>query len=314
MIIQSKNHGHERRPTTPFVAMLLPGLWLSAALTAVFWGTYAFFVTTRQGQRIDDAPLVGALHFMAAEARRRPALDFMDAMPAICAVLACVTLVLAAVRGRHLAPPLIATGSLAGAVVSTQLLKHWILDRPNLGISEATMNSFPSGHTTIAAASLFTVLLITPPTQRNWVVVFGGGFAAVAGAATLLLGWHRPSDVLAAYLVAALWAGLGAVALAVWSASAPDTTAHNSARAHSLGRLPGSLLVVGIVGAALGSMLWFSAGATGPVVGNEPRHLLVLAASLTVLLSMAMVLTVSLQWFMLRYRVDAGIRPGANAE
>lgn len=176
------------------------------------------------------------------------------------------------------------------------------------------MNSFPSGHTTIAAASLFTVLLITPPTQRNWVVVFGGGFAAVAGAATLLLGWHRPSDVLAAYLVAALWAGLGAVALAVWSASAPDTTAHNSARAHSLGRLPGSLLVVGIVGAALGSMLWFSAGATGPVVGNEPRHLLVLAASLTVLLSMAMVLTVSLQWFMLRYRVDAGIRPGANAE
>ncbi|EMY32170.1 PAP2 superfamily protein, partial [Arthrobacter crystallopoietes BAB-32] len=41
----------------------------------------------------------------------------------------------------------------------------------------------------------------------------GGTYAVLAGAATLINGWHRPSDVVAAFLVAGFWALLAGPAV-----------------------------------------------------------------------------------------------------
>lgn len=304
------NQGHDRRPTTPLVALVVPWTGCAAGLAAVFWAAYAFFVATPEGQLIDNAALVGALHFMDAESRRRPAMEFLDALPAICVVVAVLALLLAALRGRALMPSVIAAASFACAALSTQVLKHRLLERPNHGISEATMNSFPSGHSAVAAAAMFTLLLISPPAYRAWVTVIGGGFAALAGASTLLLGWHRPADVLAAYLVAAFWAVLGAAGLALWSALAGGHRAVMPTQAVQLGRIPRLLAVLGSLGTVAGAGVWLLVPARGPVEADQARYLLVLAAALVLILSMAMLLSLGLHRLMSRYRVDAGVRLG----
>ncbi|WP_345075808.1 phosphatase PAP2 family protein [Paeniglutamicibacter cryotolerans] len=300
------------RSTRPSLALSRSWFGFCAGLGIVFCGVYALFVLSRKGQRIDDAALVSALHFMNANAIRQPAMDFMNAMPAVCAVIAVLALILAFVRGRLVAPPAIAAMSFAAAVLSTQVLKHGILVRPNHGISEATMNSFPSGHTTTAASALFTVLLLTPPAFRTWVSVVGGGFAAIAGAATLLLGWHRPSDVLAAYLVAAFWAVLGAAGLAIWSARPGNCHALSLTTHERIGFVPRLLFALGVLGTCIGSTLWLLVSASGSVAANQSRYLLVLSATLLLILSLAMVLTVGMQWILAHYRVDAAGHRGRD--
>lgn len=185
------------------VGWVLGLLASAAALAAVYW----FFVLTDPGQHIDDNALIGARDFLAQrDQAREPALAFLGKLPHVSAVMAAAALIISAVVHRSVLAPLITLAGLGSAVLATQLLKHQVLERPNLGISEATVNSFPSGHTTLAAASMAAVFCTVTPRWRPLVAWLGGLYAAAAGAATLVLGWHRPADIIGAYLVVLFFA------------------------------------------------------------------------------------------------------------
>src|SRR5699024_2118715 len=121
---------------------------------------------------------------------------------------------------------------LAGANLSTQVLKKVVLDRPDLvdGIAQRA-NSLPSGHTTVAASVAVAVLLLVPRSLRPAMALLGGGYAAATGIATLIGGWHRPSDVIAALTVVLCWAGITTLITAVSRPEPRDLPAGLSAAA-----------------------------------------------------------------------------------
>ena len=96
-----------------------------------------------------------------------------------------------------------AVAVIVGSNVTTQLLKHSILERPDFGLG--TLNSLPSGHTTVVASAVGALLLVAPRVSRPVVAVVGGFATTLTGASTIVAGWHRPSDVIAALAVSLLW-------------------------------------------------------------------------------------------------------------
>lgn len=105
----------------------------------------------------------------------------------------------------------------AGSNITTQVLKHGLLERPDLGLG--TLNSLPSGHTTVAASAVGAALLVAPRPARPLIAVGGGLVVTLTGASTVVAGWHRPSDVFAALAVSLLWTAV--VALFVRGRSQP---------------------------------------------------------------------------------------------
>lgn len=237
------------------ISGLLPWYATMAALVTVFIACYVFFVQSRVGQWIDEVALLGGQAFLNADATRKPALAFLDYMPAVSAGIAAIVLFLALIRRKDFARPIIAGLSILGAAGTTQFLKHVLLERPELNISAATGNSFPSGHTTFAAAAMMSLFLVAPIAQRPFVALIGWSYAAIAGASTLVLGWHRPSDVVAAYLVSAFWVLLAGLLLRHWHG---PTDQGNSIPALGTGfcqRLLGSLAAFGAVGVSASMIL-----------------------------------------------------------
>lgn len=124
-------------------------------------------------------------------------------------VLGAVLVGLACARGLpRLALAIVAL--LASAAAATKVLKL-ILSQGTLGAE-----AFPSGHTTAAFALAAGLAIAVPRRMRRAALVTGVSLAAAVGAATILLGWHSPSDVLGGVFVA------GAAAAAVVSAVASD--------------------------------------------------------------------------------------------
>ena len=118
----------------------------------------------------------------------------------VAVVIGCV--VVAMLRGR-LALAAAAVVVVAGSNITTQVLKHTILQRPDLGLG--TLNSLPSGHTTVVASAVGAALLVAPAMSRPVIAVAGGFATALTGASTVVAGWHRPSDVIAALAVSLVW-------------------------------------------------------------------------------------------------------------
>jgi membrane-associated phospholipid phosphatase len=120
-------------------------------------------------------------------------------------------LVVALIRGRFRIG--IAAGVLVGgANLTTQFLKHFVLIRPDLG--QGGTNSLPSGHTTLVFSLVLAAVLVSPRSLRWLVALMGSAVATLTGLATVVAGWHRPSDVVAALLVTAAWAALVSAVLA----------------------------------------------------------------------------------------------------
>lgn len=204
-MLRTMNHLRQARSDARIAR---PFGWLAALVlaAAAFAAAYAFFVLSPVGQQIDENALVGAHRYLEAQdIAREPAMVFLGKLPHISAVLGSAALLVSAIVHRSVAAPLITLAGMGGAVLCTQVLKHVILDRPNLGISAATVNSFPSGHTTLAMASMVAIFCMVTPRWRPLVAFIGGVYAALAGAATLVLGWHRPADIVGAFLIVLWW-------------------------------------------------------------------------------------------------------------
>lgn len=183
---------------------------LSAAGVVV---VYAVFVRTGAGQAVDQA----ALDHLAdgATGRLEVAAWLRTVSLAWVAALACGCVAIGLARRQPLAAVL-AAAVIAGANLTTQALKHAVFERPHLGHEWA--NSLPSGHTTVVASLVLAALLVVPPAWRWITTLVGAAAVTVTGVGTVVANWHRPSDVVAALLVALAW---GAAALAVVSATTP---------------------------------------------------------------------------------------------
>ncbi|WP_114853555.1 phosphatase PAP2 family protein [Brachybacterium sp. YJGR34] len=160
-------------------------------------------VGTASGQRLDQLTLSGA------QAHDGPLSQYAElavetvSMPVIGALLAATVLLVLLRRRTALLLPL--SVLILGANLTTQLIKHVLVDREALGPGiEITPNSFPSGHTTLAATAM-VALVLASGRARVVLAPLGALWTAAAGIGTLVVGWHRPSDVVGGLLVVAGW-------------------------------------------------------------------------------------------------------------
>ncbi len=98
---------------------------------------------------------------------------------------------------------------ITGANITTQLLKHVLLERSVIEI--IAPNSLPSGHTTVVASAVAALLIVTPRALRLAVVAAGTFAVVLTGASTIVAGWHRPADIIAALAVCLAWTAVGAI-------------------------------------------------------------------------------------------------------
>jgi membrane-associated phospholipid phosphatase len=204
-----------RRPRlTPRIAATVVAV---LALWAV-WATWDTFVASPLGQRADQLALEGAARgqntlWELAE----PVLGVVSNSFIGLGLAAAVILALA--RGRWWLAVQVAI-LVGGANLTTQVLKHAVLDRPALlDVPRADINTLPSGHTTVAASIAVGLLIAVPRRWRPVVAVAGAAYTAATGVSTLIGQWHRPSDVAAAILVVLAW---GAAVCALSSPSSLD--------------------------------------------------------------------------------------------
>ena len=102
---------------------------------------------------------------------------------------------------------------IAGAGVTTLVLKH-VLPEPFPSVtSPVPYPRFPSGHSTLAMSLVLALTLVAPARLRPLVAGLGAVFAAAVGYSLLTLGSHYPTDVFGGFLVATTWALLTAGAL-----------------------------------------------------------------------------------------------------
>ncbi|MEZ2388295.1 phosphatase PAP2 family protein [bacterium RCC_150] len=194
----------------PATQRILPGrpagagsgfLFVLATLGCVvgFMATYYFFVRTTTGQYIDESALVEAvgLHGPAGKASTK----FLDWLPVTSVVIAAVVVLFVTVKRRRWKAAGIALAACLAANLATQVLKDFFPDRPFRGVQTLELNSLPSGHTTLAASAAAAVFLVVSPRWRPLAGFLGGTFAVAAGVSTLINQWHRPADVVAAFLV-----------------------------------------------------------------------------------------------------------------
>ncbi|MGP9538522.1 phosphatase PAP2 family protein [Brachybacterium sp. AOP43-C2-M15] len=192
-----------RSGTAEGAARPLLSLLAAALCTAAIVWLARTAVGTASGQRLDQLIASGATeHEGRLSLYAQLAVESVS-MPVI-AVLLALTVVLVLLRRRPgLLFPL---GVLVlGANLTTQAVKHLVITREALGPGiEITPNSFPSGHTTLAATAMIA-LVLAGGRARVVLAPVGALWTIAAGIGTLVVGWHRPSDVLGAIAVAAAW-------------------------------------------------------------------------------------------------------------
>jgi len=186
-------------------AMLLALSVVCALLAAA---VYMLAVQTARGQRIDDSAF-GNLNAVRNPRVYEATEDLLRTISVASVALLGLAIMAVAAARRRLDLALAAGVLIAGANVTTQLLKAG-LPRPDLVAdgTPATNGSFPSGHVTVAMSLAMALVLVAPPGLRAAAAALGTLYAGGVGVAVLALDWHRPSDVIGAYLVCTGWAAL----------------------------------------------------------------------------------------------------------
>lgn len=170
--------------------------------------TFAIFVRTHYGQRIDQGAFEG--RGLATPGAREAAGELLTTISVASLVVAIALLVGQALIRRRMVLAFVAVTVIVGSIVTTEALKHVLLQRPDLiGIPFA--NTFPSGHATIALGIGVAATLVVPARLRRPVAFLAVAYAVAVGIALLAAGWHRPSDVAGGYFVVVAWAAAAAL-------------------------------------------------------------------------------------------------------
>lgn len=199
------------RQTRPSLWTLIQHFFAAGTLFCLLVISLVFFIMTPTGQQLDEVSFQEfAYQFMTYTEQTS---GLLNLIPAAAGITAAVGLLFVLLWKHRFVPALVGVGMALGANLTTQLLKNYLIIKPNLGIQEALGNSAPSGHTTFAAASGLALFLASPKRFRPTVALISTVFTIAAGYSTVINGWHRPADVVTAILVTGLWGVLGLVIL-----------------------------------------------------------------------------------------------------
>jgi membrane-associated phospholipid phosphatase len=263
----------ERSTTTQMAGLrtrhrprLAPRLVAALVAALALWGvwlTWDTFVASERGQRADQLALEGASRGQGVLWElAEPVLGVVSNTFIGLGLAAAVILALA--RGRWWLAAQVAI-LVGGSNLTTQVLKHAVLDRPALlDVSRADINTLPSGHTTVAASVAAGLLIAVPRRWRPLVAVAGAAYTGATGVSTLVGQWHRPADVVAAVLVVLAW-GAGVCALSSPSSldepRRPERGGMDAGSSGAAGLLLLGAVVTGILAAgALGSVRGYGWG------------------------------------------------------
>jgi membrane-associated phospholipid phosphatase len=260
-----RRHSLPERATN---ALLAAGACV-VGLAWLYVAAFGIGATESADQRVYDGFV--SLGTPTARARAWSATELFNLRPYAVAVLIVLAAAVWMRRARVVAA---AAVILLGANVTTQLLKvlteaprhpAWMLD-----------TGWPSGHVTAATSLALCVVLIAPAVLRPYAVAAAALGVLTVAYSILVVGSHRPSDVLAGMLMAGAWTGLVVAALELAERRRPSGRAGGvGARARTLWLAAGAaafavaaLLVlvtavapVGPVGPYLSNHTTFFAGA-----------------------------------------------------
>ena len=207
----------DRRRGVVAVALLV-----AAASFVGVWVLWRVFVVTLDGQEVENAAFQGARYGQTQLWRVAERVLDVVSVGFIVAVLLGAMLI--AVLRRRWSLAVQVAVLMIGANLTTQVLKHTVFYRPELGVEASYGNTLPSGHTTAAASVSAALLLVVPPRVRPYAAVLGAGYTTATGISTLIGQWHRPSDVVAAVLVVLAWTSIACALVAVTPPRVPTTT------------------------------------------------------------------------------------------
>ncbi len=201
--------GTVRQPQASPASSVRPRAFL-ASLFAVagLLGVTALALWTASGQELDQSAMTTVTAGRDTQLAVLSVLGYVSI--AAVAIVAAGAVALALLRGevRLAVAALVVLG---GANLTTQVLKHAVLDRSEFVGGIVAHNSLPSGHTTVIAAALGALCLVSPAWLRPVVLTAGSFAVTLTGASTVVAGWHRPADVLAAVLVCLAWTAVAAL-------------------------------------------------------------------------------------------------------
>jgi membrane-associated phospholipid phosphatase len=236
-------------------------LAIAAVAAAVVALVYVVFVRTRWGQEVDDLAFEARAAVTPQTTSRTDRLLHAVTRDSL-AVLGAVVVLLALAQ-RRIRLVFVVGGCLAGALLTTEALKHVLLTRPVFpGVGGWPHNSYPSGHATIGMMLSLGIVMVSTSRTRRVATVVAAVAATAFGTAVLASGWHRPSDSVGAYGVALAWFCLGN---AVLVATDPQRLQAPGA-ASATDRPPSKPLLVAAAAAIasfLGFELWRSIDADG---------------------------------------------------
>ncbi len=188
-------------------------LALAIAAAAVYVG--AFHVTA-----VHDAD--AAVLWLLTRPDNTPVEDLLEvfvlSLHPVVYALGCGALLRWAWRERGAREAIVAAVIIAGANLTTQVLKPLLADERvhDMLDNQIDAAAWPSGHATGAAALALAVWVLMPHTRR-----YGIAFAGAMGVAVVSLNWHYPSDALGGYLVAGAWTAAAVTRLRPAATAAP---------------------------------------------------------------------------------------------
>jgi membrane-associated phospholipid phosphatase len=187
---------------------------LSLVNVGLFLAVWYASLRTITGQMLDTVALSG--NSLGRRTVDAPLDVALNAISTVSLILVLIMIGVVAVARRRYSLAIMSAVVVVGSAATTYLLKSYLIIRPEFGVDpdrSGAGNSFPSGHATVAAAFAIGLMLVLPPATRGVASIIGATYAAVVGIATLSSGWHRLSDVIAAYLIAGGWAAFAGVVL-----------------------------------------------------------------------------------------------------
>lgn len=238
-----------RRPAVPaaiagLCALAVVALWFAANDLAA-------------GREL-DAALGDAVHTGMADLSRellKGAGSLGDTLPIAVGSLALAGL--AWLRGgRRLA--LVVALVLLAANVATQLAQPQLIAVRHVDLSGTDLEgsgSWPSGHAMAAMLLALLAVLVAGPRLRAVTAAVGLAYALGLGLALVALGGHLPSDVLAAYIVAAAFTAAGAAAYAVMRDDGQAQAAGAGARSPRVAPALGALAAAAVLATGMGKAL-----------------------------------------------------------